>query len=163
MAVIRVQRRWTVISVALAVVLGLWSVVVQQTDSKSGGRALPPQRTSAGFVTSHSCRSCHPGKHASWHQTFHRTMTQRATPETVVASFDDVQLSVDDQNARLTRQGNQFWVEMNDPAWERKLFAEWTRTRTTGEPDPFTSFRGKPPRVTAEVVMTTGSHHFQAY
>ena len=40
------------------------------------------------WSTSDDCRSCHPDQHASWHRTFHRTMTQEASPESVVGAFD---------------------------------------------------------------------------
>ena len=47
--------------------------------------AVPPENRPiqshiAGYVTSNSCRACHPGNYASWHASFHRTMTQVATP-----------------------------------------------------------------------------------
>jgi predicted CXXCH cytochrome family protein len=38
-----------------------------------------------GYVGSGACRPCHPSEHASWSATWHRTMTQRATPETMLA------------------------------------------------------------------------------
>jgi predicted CXXCH cytochrome family protein len=38
-----------------------------------------------GYVGSGACRSCHPSEYASWSRTYHRTMTQRATPETMLA------------------------------------------------------------------------------
>ena len=31
-----------------------------------------------GYVGSGACRACHPSEYASWHRTYHRTMTQRA-------------------------------------------------------------------------------------
>ncbi|MCZ6560865.1 MAG: hypothetical protein O6931_08260, partial [Gammaproteobacteria bacterium] len=34
-----------------------------------------------GFVSSTACRACHPGNYQSWHDSFHRTMTQAAVPD----------------------------------------------------------------------------------
>ena len=31
------------------------------------------------FIGSGACRACHPGEHASWSRTYHRTMTQRGS------------------------------------------------------------------------------------
>lgn len=39
----------------------------------------------ASFVGSGACRACHPSEHASFTRSFHRTMTQLASPETVRA------------------------------------------------------------------------------
>jgi len=89
-------------------------------------------------------------------------MTQPATPATVVASFDNITLETAGQTARLERQGDEFWVNTVDQSWEQEKFAEWAQTRESHGRDPFDS--GQPaPRVNAQVVMTTGSHHFQAY
>src|SRR5712691_8664697 len=58
----------------------------------------PPNRpiTSAqpGYVTSNSCRSCHPGNYASWHTSFHRTMTQVATASSVLADTRNLELTI---------------------------------------------------------------------
>jgi hypothetical protein len=44
---------------------------------------LPVEKRPGGYVRSETCRSCHPDQYTSWHRSFHRTMTQRATPEAV--------------------------------------------------------------------------------
>ena len=82
---------------------------------------LFPRRSSTymGYVTSTSCRKCHQEEYDSWHATYHRTMTQPATPETVVAPFDNLRLTSGNQHATVRRKGDEFWVEMVDPFWER--------------------------------------------
>lgn len=50
--------------------------------------AEPGASTTVGYAGSSSCLPCHPGEHASWKRTWHRTMTQVATPETVLAPFE---------------------------------------------------------------------------
>ena len=45
------------------------------------------------WSASDACRACHPGHHASWHESFHRTMTQPATRDNVLGRFDDVWLT----------------------------------------------------------------------
>src|SRR5689334_16565617 len=50
--------------------------------------ALPRSATDGGFVSSASCRSCHPREYASWHASYHRRMTQPATPDAVKGTFD---------------------------------------------------------------------------
>src|SRR5271170_2831658 len=40
---------------------------------------LPLPVADRGYVTSDSCRACHPSEYASWHRSYHRTMTQPAS------------------------------------------------------------------------------------
>ena len=104
----------------------------------------PIQAADGGYASSDSCRACHPSQFASWHASYHRTMTQVATPDSVVASFDHVQVSqVPGHPMRLERRGRELWAELDDPDWDGQGPA--------------------PPRITRQVVMTTGSHHQQIY
>ena len=97
-----------------------------------------------GYVSSATCRSCHPSQYATWHGSFHRTMTQVATPESVRADFDQVVVdAVHGRPMQLERRGDEFWAEFDDPGWE-------------GDP------RDRP-RITRQVVMITGSHHQNIY
>ena len=96
------------------------------------------------YVSSTTCRSCHPSQYATWHGSFHRTMTQVATPESVRADFNAIVVeAVPGRPMRLKRRGDEFWAEFDDPGWE-------------GAP------RDRP-RITRQVVMITGSHHQNIY
>src|SRR6476469_9150281 len=57
-------------------------------DGSAAGR--PRQQRGDGYVSSDTCRACHPSQYASWHASYHRTMTQLATSSTVLTSFDEV-------------------------------------------------------------------------
>ncbi len=50
--------------------------------------ARGPQIARDAFIGSGACVACHPSEHASWSKTFHRTMTERATKETMLAHPD---------------------------------------------------------------------------
>jgi predicted CXXCH cytochrome family protein len=119
---------------------------------------LPKQSTDRGFVTSQTCRSCHPGAFASWHKTYHRTMTQVAGPGTIVEGArrgfqKKKSLSTHGQTATLERRDDEFWVNMVHP--------EWDKAKAAGIPEAV--------EVTTEiradrrVILTTGSHHFQVF
>src|SRR5437899_5861449 len=104
----------------------------------------PIQDAAGGYTSSDSCQACHPSQFASWRASYHRAMTQVATPDAIVASFDQVQVNqVPGHPMRLERRGQELWAELDDPDW-------------TGE-------GAAPPRITRQVVMTTGSHHQQIY
>jgi hypothetical protein len=64
-----------------------------------------------GFESSQACRACHPSQYASWHASYHRTMTQIATPETVAPSFDNVRVAeVPGEPMQLEVRGRELWA-----------------------------------------------------
>lgn len=103
---------------------------------------MPVVNRPSGYVGSGSCLACHPHQHATWSASYHRTMTQLATPETVTGNFDHVPLQLDGKRYVLKRDGERFLVEMEHP-----LVKQGTR----------------PLRVHFPLTMTTGSHHMQLY
>ena len=122
----------------------------------------PRQGRPGGYVTSDTCQACHPDQYASWHRSYHRTMTQAARPETVRGNFDNVTLELGGQEYHLERRGHEFWVEMVDPDWKyvRLLMQHHYETgRAASPPAP----EPNPPRAKKRVGMLTGSHHMQAY
>ena len=147
----RGERRpaWRTAGVVAAVTLALSALWKPAVDDLAG--AVPAPLEGEGFVSSTTCRSCHPREYDTWHATFHRTMTQVAGPHSVLAPFDGVH---EDRGRRyvLSREGDEFWVDMIDPLWEIE------RPRMTPDRVPADA-----PRVKQRVVMTTGSHHLQAY
>jgi formate-dependent nitrite reductase cytochrome c552 subunit len=122
----------------------------------------PPDRpievASDRYVSSRTCRACHPSQYASWHASYHRTMTQAATPQSVAASFDGVRVNAGAMT--LERRGDALWAEFDDPdappspsalASPRERFA-------AADPQPGTEVR-----IRRQVVLTTGSHNQQIY
>ncbi|MFK7961102.1 MAG: hypothetical protein AB8G96_11310 [Phycisphaerales bacterium] len=106
-----------------------------------------------GFVGADACRACHPGAHDAWHGSWHRTMTQRATPESVTGDFDDVVLEHRGITTELRREGQAFLARTVDPDWEEgRYFSGDDSIPADG-----------PPIIDARIVMTTGSHHYQSY
>ena len=105
----------------------------------------PIQFRGDGYVSSNACQACHPREHASWHDSYHRRMTQVASPSSVMGDFNDVSLELRGRSFLLYRDGEKFMVDMEVPGW-----------RESGQPGP-------PMRVSREIVLTTGSHHMQVY
>lgn len=104
---------------------------------------LPEIGGPEGYVGSESCRSCHEDEFNSWHQTYHRTMTQIATPDSVQANFDNVILTNDTTRFVLSRSGDAYRVRMEslDP-----------------RPDGTA-----PPSLDTQIGLITGSHHMQVF
>ena len=141
---------------------------LQRRERLSAG--TPRVEREAEYVSSNRCQSCHPAEHASWHRTFHRSMTQYATPENVIGAFDGSTIEADGLQYTVYRQGDEFWAEMPDP--DQLMYAVQGGKRL----DPLTYLvkRDKDsaierldlrdlPRVHRQVVFTTGSHHYQTY
>src|ERR1051325_680754 len=122
---------------------------------------VPLENRPGGYVRSETCRSCHPDQYASWHRSFHRTMTQRATPESVKGNFTNVTLTLNDETFHLSKRGHDFFTEMVDPDWKYvRALQQQAFARGQGpEPKP----EPHPPRVEKRITLTTGSHHMQAY
>jgi hypothetical protein len=109
----------------------------------------PIQIENDSYASSRACRACHPAEYASWHDSYHRTMTQVATPQTVVPSFDDVLIqNVYGSDVRLARKGEGFFASFDDPDWTAPALNAPEASR---------------PRIKRQVVMITGSHHQQVY
>ncbi|HWW84959.1 MAG TPA: ammonia-forming cytochrome c nitrite reductase subunit c552 [Vicinamibacterales bacterium] len=104
----------------------------------------PIQVAGDNYASSRACRSCHPDEYATWHDSYHRTMTQVATPATVVPSFDNALVeNVYGSDLRLERLDAELYATFDDPDSSERA--------------------GARSRIRRKVVMITGSHHQQVY
>jgi cytochrome c552/cytochrome c554/c'-like protein len=116
----------------------------------------PIQIADGDYVSSDACQACHPSQFASWRRSYHRTMTQVATPESVATSFDDVRVDeVPGSPMRLQQRGRELWAEFDDPD-------DQGPTRVGPVSDRGQTGVG-PRRIFRQVVMSTGSHNQQIY
>lgn len=67
--------------------------------------ANPSKGRPDGYVSSSECRACHPQQYESWHQTYHRTMTQVAGPDSIVADFNNINLTFEGESYHLEKRG----------------------------------------------------------
>ncbi len=124
----------------------LWGLLLATAAIVTGhGRAEPPKNRPIklpvdDYVSSDACRSCHPGNYASWHASFHRTMTQVAVPANFASDMDGLELTHNRVDYQVARQGNAYFV----------------RSKPQGAAPTFFS----PPH---EIVLLTGSHNLQIY
>ena len=98
----------------------------------------PTQVADAGYISSDACRSCHPQEYDTWHSSYHRTMTQVASPESVAPRWSGA-VEIRGETLRLERDGEDLWIALDPPAGSDQ----------------------KPIR--RKIVMTTGSHHMQVF
>ena len=90
---------------ALALLTLLWPGKALSQKAPVRDLDRPVQVLDYGYVSSDECRKCHPQNHASWHASYHRTMTQVATPETLAIPIEQVALKLEGQTYDLRREG----------------------------------------------------------
>ncbi len=121
--------------VALTVLLGVAIAIQWRRVSADLSRVRDLHQV--GYVGSASCRGCHDDHLASWHRTFHRTMTAEATAESVRGDFSGATLTSAGVTARMDR----------DPRGGYQM----------------TFTRPGVPAKTVEVARTVGSRRYQQY
>lgn len=102
---------------------------------------------SGGYVGSASCRQCHEREYATWHDSYHRTMTQVVSPQSVAAAkapLDDAKIEMLGVDFALVRRGDEYFLQY------RAASAS-------------TSGGGAGAVKEKQVVLSTGSHRFQIY
>jgi len=109
---------------------------------------LPRSGGPTGYVSSASCRECHPKQHESWHRSYHRTMTQVMTTNSVLADFNNVGMEYMGERFTMTREGNEFWVQIDD-------LDEIEAARAANLPPPDS--------LHMRMGLVTGSHHMQVF
>jgi hypothetical protein len=68
-------------------------------------------RLDAGYLESNNCRKCHEGNYATWHATFHRTMTQDANPQSVLGDFDrDNSIIYQGVRSKISWDDGRLWI-----------------------------------------------------
>lgn len=121
-----------------------------------GGATTPagaPEFSARGeFVTSNACRSCHPGEHASFRASYHRSMTALPSRESIKAPFAGESVVVEGRSVRLFERDGAFFAELPDPDWV-------ARATLSGAP----SASAAAPLVVREISLVTGSHHYQVF
>ncbi len=104
----------------------------------------PVEKKTPGFITSDSCRSCHPQHHETWSHSYHSTMTQLPSAESVMGDFNDAEAHFNGSAFRMTRKGGDYWIEMPGLAADGSV----DRNRPAQE---------------RKIELVTGSHHYQVY
>jgi predicted CXXCH cytochrome family protein len=144
MALVALSLRTSAVRAPLAVAAGL-AVVVSALSTLAAPAAgdfeargyIPRRPERSEYVSSSACRKCHASEHQAWHASFHRTMTQVVTPDTVLAAFDGREETLDGVRHRFFRRGEAYLVEEYDEALDA--------------------------RVTRRVVLSTGTRRYQVY
>ncbi len=98
-----------------------------------------------GYVGSDACRDCHKHNHATWHASYHRTMTQKPENGVVFGDFEESSITFEDNEHtyRARRHSGRLWIEMGNQS-NFEFISEGSRKEMPVE-------------------LMTGSHHMQLY
>ena len=151
-----------IVTIAALAAVAWWQTHLENKLSSRAGLVAPHLGRPQEYAGSESCRACHPDPYASWHHSFHRTMTQIASPESVRGDFENVTLTLDGDVYRLERKGDEFWVDMVEPDWTIQQIVKATNKNAASSAASETNSPA-PPRTRRRLTMVTGSHHMQAY
>jgi hypothetical protein len=146
------RKRVVVLALVVSAVVGLLVVFAGRRSSPAASELVGPvQVLRDGYVASDRCRDCHPSQYESWHQSFHRTMTQRAATDTIAAPLSGESIELWGQSYRFFVRDGQPWVEFPDPS---SPASRQDRNATT---------IADAPRIERPLALVTGSHHYQVY
>lgn len=81
----------------VALTSGASAALVRSRPPPAPPPGTPGRDDRSPYVGSSACLGCHPGEHASFSRTYHRTMTQRADARSVLAPFE--------------RRGDEVWAD----------------------------------------------------
>ena len=104
---------------------------------RRGDRLKPVTAPNNAYTSSQTCRACHPSEYKSWHNSYHRTMTQLAKSGAILAKWHGTRLPLGQAALQLEQKRDEFWVNT--------VGADGIKTDSQ------------------RVTMTTGSHHLQMY
>ena len=145
-------NRWWVITTLLGLSWCITSFVLRdKTPDMQLSNAVPRVVNHGDYVGAQTCVSCHQEQHKSWFASYHRTMTQIASPVAIQADFDGRELKLGQTTYKLFMQGEQYWVRTPQPKWE--LNQDPVKIRD----------HPNPPMSNQRIVMTTGSHAMQMF
>ena len=133
--------RWILAVIGIGLVGGsIWLARFLNQPIQEMTDFRPIEVLADGYVSSHACRECHAHNHETWSASYHRTMTQIASPETVLASFANKTVSIPShpQEYHLSTHSGMLWMSQS--------------TNVAGQPT-----------LELPIVLTTGSHHMQIY
>ena len=148
----RVVSAWATVAAALALAVLAWlfcsepEPVVRSPESPGSDPVmtgvLPYAGGPEGYAGSSECRACHEGPYDSWHRSYHRTMTQALSKESVKADFSGVALDWQGERFRLSETNGVFEVAIESVPAPGTAAAEPIRLRPS---------------------LLTGSHHMQVF
>ena len=84
--------------------------------------AVPVAAGDATFVGSTACAECHEAEYTDWQGSHHQLAMQDATPETILADFDDASVEYFGATSRMFRDGERYVMQTDNKDGELEEF-----------------------------------------
>ena len=107
------MRRWEVVGVLATLVIVL-AVPLRLTVVAARGQRQPA-RTTALYVGSDSCKSCHQAAYEKWRGSHHGLAMAPAREDTVLGNFDDATFTEKGKTTRFSRKDGKYVVRTEGP------------------------------------------------
>ena len=127
MRTIVLSKKWIAV-VVLLLLLGASSLLFSSYQNLT---KKPPPPIELAYTGADACFACHQDRHASWSKTFHRTMTQTATAQSVRGAFDGQLLTAFGGLVRPNSADGKFTFDYFDPKTKQQI-AQLKIARTVG-------------------------------
>ena len=145
-------NHWWVITTLLGISWCITSFLLRdKTHDVQLASALPRVVNHDDYIGAQTCVTCHQEQHKSWFTSYHRTMTQMASPVAIQADFDSRELKAGQTTYKIFMRDDQYWVRTPPPKWA----IDQDPLQIRNHPNP--------PMSDQRIVMTTGSHKMQMF
>lgn len=141
-------RLW--LTVGTVVYVSFFALLTRGSSTSRRLEGGPKEADFDGYVSSDTCFGCHPGQYHSWKRSFHHSMTARPDPTTIIAPWEGASLQWRGRSYEILSKGDSYRVRLPDPAQAARASAQGRSLVNV-------------PSVEREVLLVTGSHHYQAY
>jgi len=108
-------RRWELTGVVALMVIVLSIPAYLARHGLTRADELSPDQAAASFVGSDTCRRCHESAYESWKDSDHDHAMAEANEATVLADFDDAELTHRGITSRFFRRDGRFFVLTEGP------------------------------------------------
>ena len=115
------------IAITLAILVLLLAAYVYAKNSAS----KTVDFHASNYTGAQQCQGCHQENYDSWKKTYHRTMTQEATQETVVGKFDGTNQTYWGITVRPIKKNDKYYFEYYNPQ-TKELLNTLEISRTVG-------------------------------
>ena len=135
------RRFWLSVILTVSIACAVANVWLRREDSpRPLDDARPAVVLANEYVGSDACLRCHADQHATWSASYHRTMTQTATPANIQVPLDKTVVELRGATYEFSVQGEEIHVEMPDFAAP-----------------------ASPERIRRRLTLVTGSHHMHIF
>lgn len=88
--------------------------------SNNQGWALQPTTNQKAFIhpNNDNCQSCHMDEWQEWNNSHHQKSMQITNDQTVLGDFDDVEISINNEDVKFYKKNDEYWVNLENKKYK---------------------------------------------